>query len=169
MKMSRYAKFGVSSAVIAATGALLIATQPAEQGSGRADIGRGGSGRVEDVTWLLKQERIPGVPLRDIFSPGSREEKSGRKEKAKVTFVSRKDSAAAAAKPKPPTRAWQPPRLVGIAIRRGIGRAVFVDGEKVLIASAGDRIKGYRISRIRERQVDVKDLRNGLKRTIYLK
>lgn len=168
--MNRYRKYAASlAAAVFAAGALFIATQPAEQGSRHADIGHAGSGRVEDVTWLLKQERIPGVPLRDIFSPDSGQEKTRKKEKAKVTFASRNDSTTAAAKPKTPTRAWQPPQLVGIAIHRGIARAVFVDGEKVLIASAGDRIKGYRISRIRERQVDVQDLRNGLKRTIYLK
>lgn len=168
--MNRFAGYGLTVAAVAVTATLaLVITDPVEQGSRRAEIGRGDSGRVEDVTWLLQSERIPSVPLRNIFSPDGRQAKSKKREKPKISFVSRDDSPAAAVKPRTPTRAWQPPRLVGIAIRRGIARAVFVDGEKVLIASPGDRIKGYRINRIRERQVDVQDLRNGLKRTIYLK
>lgn len=168
--MNRLAGYGLAVAAVAMTATLaLVISDPVKQGGRRAEIGSGGGGRVEDVTWLLQSGRIPGVPLRNIFSPDGRQAKSTKREKPKVSFVSRDDSPAAAVKPRTATKAWQPPRLVGIAIRRGIARAVFVDGEKVLIASPGDRIKGYRISRIRERQVDVQDLRNGLKKTIYLK
>lgn len=164
--MSKFTKIGsLAAAVLLAF--LVFRGEGAPTVQARSDSGRGNSGQVEDVSWLLLDERLSGVPLRDIFSPADSRRKPD-KEESKPAGVTRDNPVVS--KPGPKTKAWQPPQLVGIAIRRGVARAFFVDEEdNILIASAGDSVKGYRIARIQERQVDVHDLRNGLKRTIYLK
>lgn len=163
--MNRFVAYGAVAAA-ALIGVLYLGgqRQNAPENPG-ADTEAANGGQVEDITWLLHRERVSGVPLRDIFAPAG--SIAAAKKKPALTFVKRKKAEVKQAKRQ--VKAWQPPRLVGIAIHRGIARAVFVDGKEVLIAAVGDRVKGYRIKRIRERQVVVQDLRNGLKRTIYLK
>lgn len=165
--MNKVFVFGGLAAAGLAGGVLLGGGSRTAQESPDDGINPESRGRVEDVTWLLQNERVSGVPLRDIFAPAGSEAAAQEKKKPALTFVNRKPARAEA--PQRQVKAWQPPRLVGIAIHRGMARAVFVDGDKVLIARVGDRVSGYRIRRIQERQVDVQDLRNGLKRTIYLK
>jgi len=165
--VSRFTKLGL----VAIVGAALILIGRAGIENAGPEIATGPGGKddrrtVEDVTWLLQSQRTSRVPLRDLFSPATATQGGGLKEKTKSEPPG--EHKPVRKKPRSGIKTRQPPRLVGIAIRRNIARAFFVDGKEILIAAPGDRVRGYRISRIEEKQVHVYDLRNGLKRTIFL-
>ena len=65
------------------------------------------------------------------------------------------------------TAVREPPRLIGIVIRRRRGEAYFLDGDRAYTVHEGDSLtEHYRVERIEAKKVSLRDLDTGRTRTI---